>query len=106
MNDEPSGIHRVARWAAIGLGAAAATYGVMVAAAYLKYGRPVAQAPDEVDPILDGFMPSYEVAERHQVRVHAAPDVTFRAATEARLQDSRIVSAIFRARELALGAVP
>jgi hypothetical protein len=52
------------------------------------------------------FMPSYEVAERHHVRVYAPAEVTLRAATEVRLQDSTVVSAIFRARELVLGANP
>ncbi len=91
---------------AIGLGTAAATYGLMVTAAYLRYGRPSRAARDEGDPLLDTFMPSYEVSERHQVRVHAPVDVTWRAATEARLQDSFIVRAIFRAREMVLGADP
>lgn len=104
MNEASTGLRRVARWGVLGLGAAAATYGVMVTSAYLRYGRPRAPTPAETDPVLDTFMPAYEVAERHQVRVGAAADVTWHAATNVRLRDSRIVGAIFRARELVLGA--
>lgn len=95
---------RVTRWAALGLGVAAATYGAAMAAAYFRYGNPSPPRPDEADPVLDAFMPFYEVAERHQVRVLAPADITLRAATGANLQDSAVVSAIFRARELVLGA--
>ena len=100
------GVRRAMRWAALGVGVAAASYGAVVAAAYYRYGNPKPPRPDEVDPALDAFMPSYEVAERHQVRVLAPADITLRAAAEANLQDSAVVSAIFRARELALGADP
>jgi hypothetical protein len=104
MNGVSSATRRAARWIAMGLGSAAASYGVMVAAAFFRYGRPAAPAPDAHDPFLDSFMPVYEVAERHSIRVNAPVDATWRAAMEVRLQDSVIVSAIFRARELVLGA--
>ena len=42
--------------------------------------------------------------ERHKVRVQAPADVTLAAAREQDLQRSAIVRAIFRAREVALGA--
>ena len=106
MNAESISTRRLARWTAAGLGTIAGTYGLMVAAAYLRYGHPRAPTSEETDPILDTFMPAYEVAERHHVRVYAPADVTLRATTEVRLQDSAIVSAIFRARELVLGADP
>lgn len=99
-----TGMQRAVRWAALGLGAAAATYGTMVAAAYYRFGSSPPPEPGEADPVLDEFMPSYEVAERHSVMVKAPPDITLQAATKARLQDSAVVSAIFKARELVLGA--
>jgi len=99
-----TGTRRATRWVAMGLGAAAATYGAVVAAAYFRYGRPAAPARDEADPLLDTFMPACEVAERHWIRVHAPAGATWNAAREVRLQDSSIVSVVFRARELALGA--
>ena len=100
------GVRRALRWAAVGLGATAATYGAVAAAAWYRYGHPAAPRPDELDPALEEFMPSYEVAERHHVRVLAAADFTMRAAAALSLRDSAIVSAIFKAREIVLGAEP
>ncbi len=44
-------------------------------------------------------MPTYDVAERHHVRVAAPAEVTLKAATEMDLQRSAIVRGIFKARE-------
>ena len=104
MSPAPNTARRTARWIALGTGAAAATYGVMVAAAYFRYGRPAAPSLDVDDPLLDSFMPAYEVAERHWIRIDAPADATWSAAREVRMQDSSVVRAIFRARELVLGA--
>jgi hypothetical protein len=41
-----------------------------------------AAGADDVDPLLDQFMPVYEVAERHHVHVAAPADITFAAAGE------------------------
>ena len=80
-------------------------YAGIVAAAWLDYGHPQhATAEPERDSILDRFMPVYEIVERHKVRVQAPADVTLAAAREQDLQRSAIVRAIFRAREVALGA--
>jgi len=73
---------------------------------WYRYGRAARAKGDEVDPLLDQFMPEYEVAERHHVRVAASPEMTLAAAAETDLQQSAIVRAIFRARELVLGAEP
>jgi hypothetical protein len=51
-------------------------------------------------------MPEYELAERHHVRVAAPAAMTLSAASDTDLQQSKIVRAIFRARELVLGAEP
>jgi hypothetical protein len=100
----PGGLRRALRWGALGLGVAAAGYGTVVAGTWLRYGDPAPPAPDEADPVLDEFVPSYEVAERHSVRVQAPADVVLRAATQLKLEDSPVVWAIFRTRELVLGA--
>jgi hypothetical protein len=101
-----SSVRFVAGWAALGLGTAITGYAALVAAGYYRYGHPRPPEPGELDPVLDGFMPVYEVAERHHIRVNAPADVTLRVATEVSLQDSGVVHAIFRARELVLGAEP
>jgi hypothetical protein len=66
--------------------------------------RGIAPRTEEVDPLLDQFMPDYDVVERHHVQVAAPADITLAAAAETDLQRSLIVRSIFRARELILGA--
>ena len=97
---------RAFEWAAAGLGLIAIGYATMTGAAWYRYGRIGPASPDERDPLLDQFMPAYEVAERHHVRVAAPADVTLAAAARTDLYQSNIVRAIFRARELVLGAQP
>lgn len=87
-------------------GVAAGGYAALVSAAWLRYGKPARPRPEEVDPWLDRFMPRYDVAERHHARVHAPAEVVMTAAKTARLQSSPLVRAIFRAREIVLGAAP
>jgi hypothetical protein len=61
-------------------------------------------ADETRDALLDRFMPIYEVAERHHVRVDAPAEVTFAAATEMYLEQSVIVRWMFKAREWAMGS--
>ncbi len=101
--------HRVrvaAQWAGILAGAAALGYGGWAGFTWWRYGRTAAREPFAADPLLDRFMPDYEVVERHKVRVAASADVALAALCDVDVQQSRIVRAIFRARELALGADP
>jgi hypothetical protein len=56
--------------------------------------------------LLDQFMPEYEVAERHSIRVSAPAEITFQAAAALDLQQSKTISGIFKAREFILGAKP
>jgi hypothetical protein len=95
-----------AKWVAIAAGVAGAAYGAYVATAWLRYGRTARGAPDEADALLDRFMPSYEVVERHHVHVRAPAAVTLGAAREADFQDSPVVRWIVRAREVIMGATP
>ena len=64
------------------------------------------RASGATDPALDLFMPTYEVAERHETRVHAPASVTWDAARALDLQRSAVVRAIFAGRELALRSKP
>ena len=64
------------------------------------------RASGATDPALDLFMPTYEVAERHETRVHAPAWVTWDAARALDLHRSPVVRAIFAARELVLGSKP
>jgi hypothetical protein len=93
-------------WTAGGLGLMAISYATVVGAIWSRYGHLTAAGPDECDPLLDQFMPEYEVAERHHVRVAAPAAITLAAAVDADFQQSRIIRGIFKARELVLGAEP
>jgi hypothetical protein len=54
--------------------------------------------------MLDRFMPAYDVAERHQVRVAAPATVTLAAAEEMDLFEMPLVRGLFRTRAMLLGA--
>jgi hypothetical protein len=56
------------------------------------------------DPLVDGFMPKYEVREIHETKVAAPAEVTYATAQELELNRSTIVRAIFTGRELLMGA--
>lgn len=58
----------------------------------------------EGDRAVERFMPEYEVEEWHETIVHAPADIVFDVASAFDLRESRIVDAIFRARELILRA--
>jgi len=82
-------------------------YGAVVATTWYRYGSvEIQKGPLESDPLLDRFMPDYEVVERHHIRVRAPASITLAAAKESDLNDSAVVRAIFRAREIVLRVEP
>ena len=105
MTEERS-IGWIGRRLAAGAGLAAAAYGICVAVAWLRYGRAAPPDGDEADDLLDRFMPAYEVAERHRIRVQAPAAVTFAAASDIDLAGPPLARAIFTARERILGSRP
>jgi hypothetical protein len=94
------GVAGLAATAAVG----AATYAAYVGHEWFRYGHPPPATADEADELLDRFMPTCDVVERHHLHIDAPADVTYAASVGMDLQDSAIVRAIFKARELALGA--
>ena len=96
---------RATRWLGAGLGLAVVGYGATVCAAYLRFGRRRPPGPDD-DPWLDRFLPTYDIAERHQIRVAAPAPMVLAAALETDLEHSPIIRGIIRTRELVLGATP
>jgi hypothetical protein len=56
--------------------------------------------------LLELFMPGYEVAERHHIRVAAPAEIAFEAACEQDLMALPLIQAIFKAREIVLGGEP
>ena len=65
-----------------GIGVTVAAYAAFAAITWLQYGEEIQPAPGEEDPLLDRFMPLYEVVELHHVHVAAPAAVTFAAAKE------------------------
>jgi hypothetical protein len=94
------------RWSAAGLALAGATYAAYVGVAWSRYGHPSSADPDEQDPLLDRFMPVFDVVERHHIHVAAPAAVTLGVARDMNLFDQRVVRAVIRGRELILGAAP
>ena len=93
-------IGMAARWLAAGAALAGASYAAYAATTWYRYGRVTRQdSGDDRDALLDQFMPTYDVAERHHVHIAAPPAITFEAATEMHLQQSPMVRGIFKARE-------
>lgn len=90
--------------AAAGIGVAAASFATWFAVTWLRYGRVRKGATDA--PLLDRFIPSYDVVERHQIRIAAPPDVTLAAAANIDLRQSRIINAIFRTRAWLMRVTP
>lgn len=95
-----------ARWIGAGLAVATGLYGAYVGVTWYRYGHTASPNPDELDPLLDRFMPAYDVAERHHIRVAAPAPATLAAARELHLRGSGVVRTIIKARELILGATP
>lgn len=88
---------------AIGAGMAAGGYAALAAAAWLRFGRGRGGGAGAGDELLDRFMPTWDIVERHAVDVHAPADVTFEAANAMDLEGILVVRAIIRAREMAMG---
>jgi hypothetical protein len=92
-------------WAALGAAlAVAAGWALWYAVAWLGYGH--ASRGGTADPLLDRFMPAYDVVERHGIRVAAPPALTLAAACDQDLFHIPLVRAIFKAREILLRAAP
>ncbi len=95
------------QWLAAGIGFGVTAYLGYVGTAWLRYGHASQPAAfDETDPLLERFMPEYEVAERHHISVAAPAATTFSVATDLDLTQSAIIQAIFKTRELVLRARP
>jgi hypothetical protein len=99
------------RYAAGGVAGAAvlalAGYAAFAGSAWTRFGHATrARSKDEEDPVLDAFMPLYDVVERHHIHVAAPAAITLGVARDMNVLDSCVVRAIFKGREVALGATP
>lgn len=87
-------------------GLAAGAYAAYAGVTWFRYGDPVPPAPDEQDPLLDRFMPRYDVVDRQAIRVEAPATVTLDAAKSFELMHLPLVRAIFKGREIIFGVKP
>lgn len=95
----------VIRVAAAGAAIGVMGYAVLAGSAWARFGRPPrARTLEEEDPLLDGFIPTYDVVERHHVMVEAPAAVTLECARNLDMAEVWLSRAIFKARELILGA--
>jgi hypothetical protein len=85
---------------------ASASYFAYVALTWFQYGRARRPEGSEADRLLDLFMPVYDVADRHNVRVAAPAEVALSAACAMDIESSAIVRGIFKGREWILHSKP
>ena len=97
---------KLSRRFGLGAGVAAGAYAAYVASAWRGYGHPAPASADDRDDLLDGFMPHYDVVERHHLEVNAPAALTLAAAQEIDLRSSTLARAVFKGRELLMGAEP
>ena len=97
-------VRMTARLVTVAAAVSAAAYAAYVTNAWRSYGNPPAPQPEEDDELLDQFMPEYDVVERHAISIAAPAAEVLASAKEQDLLELPLVRAIFKARELALGA--
>jgi hypothetical protein len=94
------------RWTGAAAGLAAAAYAGYVGVTWALYGNPPCPTPEEQDDLLDRFMPAYDVVERHHIRIAAPTATTLAVARDMNAFDVPLIRALFKGRELILGATP
>jgi hypothetical protein len=95
-----------ARLLAAGVGLATISYATYAGVTWCLYGSPRRACRGSRDALLDMFMPNYEVADRHKITVTAPAEITLSAAGEIQLENSVLIRAIFKGREMVLGGEP
>jgi hypothetical protein len=91
----------------IGLaGLFAAGWASASAATWLRFGRNCQPMTEEADALLHRVMPTYDIAERHHIRVAAPAALTLQAAREIDMRRSRIIRSIFAMRGWLLHSAP
>lgn len=95
---------RATKWLAAGTLFGLGSYAGYVGVTWLRYGRRRLPGHAGSGESFDRFMPRYEVAEHHSIRVAAPVETTFSATVDCDLGKSAIVQAIFKGRELVFGS--
>lgn len=77
-----------------------AIYAARALFVWLRFGQ---ASREGADPLLDRFLPEYDIVERHHIQINAPAATTFATACAVELEDSPLVRAIIHGRELLLG---
>lgn len=101
-----SNIRTAGKWLAAAAGIATGSYATYVGLTWIRFGSPKAGTGDNTDPLLDRFMPGYDVVDRHKIHVAAPADTTLSAALDMDLQRSALIRAIFKGREWIMQSKP
>jgi hypothetical protein len=96
----------LATWGLAGLGIGAASYAAYASLTWLRFGKPKKAHGDQADPLLNLFMPHYEIADRHEIGINAPAEVALSAAAEMDLESCALIRAIFKGREWILRSKP
>ncbi len=85
-----------------GLALLAIPYAAYVTATWYRYGQKPTPVPGarRKNRLIERFMPRFEVAEQHEIRVNAPAEYTFAAARAMDLDRSAVVRAVFAVRTL------
>ena len=81
-------------------------YAGLVLIGWLRFGRVAPLALAGSDPLLDTFIPDYDVVERHHIRIDAPPEIVLAAASDMDMTQSSIIRWIFAVRAFVLRATP
>ena len=73
--DAGNRLYTALKWITGAVGFAAGAYASYVGIAWVRYGHPEPPNADDADPLLERFMPRYDVAERRHIAVAGDPVV-------------------------------
>jgi hypothetical protein len=103
MSPHHNGRNHALKTVAGGLALVTVPYAAYVASTWYGYGRTCARSSrpeSRAGSLIERFMPTWEIAERHEIRVDAPAEYTFAAARDMDVNRSTLVRAIFALRTL------
>jgi hypothetical protein len=100
-------IRSVGRLSIYSAGFAAGSFVAYVGYKWIQFGNvPKTATSKEQDVLLDHFIPTYDIVERHNIQIAAPAAIVFASAFEMNPRSSRAIRAIFETREWVMGSRP
>jgi hypothetical protein len=97
-------IRSTSKCLAAAIGLATVAYGTYAGVTWLRYGSASPANSEDADTLLDTFMPRYEIADRHHMRIAAPAETVLSAAFDVDFESSAVIRGIFKAREWILNS--